>query len=82
MTASLIMSKNVQDFIELIYNHYTYPMIISIILPFMLFCKTLNQKSFILDFCYHSRGNIISCGVLTFIGAMFIGRFDYIAHFV
>jgi hypothetical protein len=81
-TLSLLKSKDVQDFVALFEEHYHFPMIISIILIALIICQQLSKKPFIQDIGLNTKSLMLSYGIVTFLGATFIGRFDYIAHFV
>jgi hypothetical protein len=77
-----LTTKTIDDVTALLQNQYQFPMITSIFLSLIIMFQYLSQKPFIAELSYNTKNTLISYGLLTFFGATFIGRFDYIAHFM
>jgi hypothetical protein len=82
LTSSLLYTQNVHSFIISLENEAYFPILTSGILSFIILCQQISFKEFIIETNHNTKRIIASHAILTFLGAAFIGRLDYIAHFI
>jgi hypothetical protein len=80
LTVSLLHTQNVIGFSDIFEKNYHIPTTIGMMQLIFIVCYQLNNKEYIKQLCLNSKAMLACYGLVTFLGAVFIGRFDYIAH--
>lgn len=82
LVASLIKTNKVADFSGFFLKNYQFPLIICCAVVILMACYYLQQKYLKGHETQHQSSMMIMYYCVTlFVGSVFVGRFDYIAHF-
>ncbi|MFT6072083.1 MAG: hypothetical protein ACJARD_000769 [Alphaproteobacteria bacterium] len=80
-TVSVLMSQNIHNFLSLLKSYAILSLATILGLSCLVLSKYIAQKPFLAFSGQDLKTTALPYGFIVFFGSIFIGRFDYIAHF-